>query len=77
MADVVAPRDNATGKWEPLFARYRSATVAPLLERALAEGERSFQGLFTRLTVRELILDAEERTQLRDWDTPEDMQARP
>lgn len=74
--DVLAPRDAATGKWQPLFARYQSATVAPLLTRAWAEGERSFQGLFKRLTVRELILDELERAQLRDWDTPEDMRAR-
>ena len=45
------------------------------LERALAEGERSFQGLFARLNVRELKLDASERAQLRDWDTLEDMRA--
>lgn len=76
-ADVVAPRDIVTGKWEPMFARYRSATVAPLLARALAEGERSFQGLFRRLTVRELSLNARERAQLRDWDSPEDMRELP
>jgi len=74
-ADVVAPREAASGKWEAMFARYRSETVAPLLERALAEGERSFQGLFARVRVQELILDATERAQLRDWDTPEDMRS--
>jgi molybdopterin-guanine dinucleotide biosynthesis protein A len=72
-AEVVAARDAQTGKWEAMFARYRSAAVAPLLERALDEGERSFQGLFARLTVRELCLSPDERVQLRDWDTPEDM----
>jgi molybdopterin-guanine dinucleotide biosynthesis protein A len=72
-AEVVAARDAQTGKWEAMFARYRSAAVAPLLERVLAEGERSFQGLFARLTVRELCLSPDERVQLRDWDTPEDM----
>lgn len=75
-ADVVAPRDGATGKWEPMFARYRSASVAPLLERALAQGERSFQGLFAHLSVRELVLGETERAQLRDWDTPDDMRTR-
>jgi molybdopterin-guanine dinucleotide biosynthesis protein A len=74
-ADVLAPRDPASGKWEPLCARYESRVVAPVLERALAEGERSFQALFKRLTVRELSVDAQERMQLRDWDTPEDMRA--
>ena len=74
-ADVVAPRAAAPGKWQPLFARYRSLAVAPWLERALAEGERSFQGLFARLRVRELLLDERERAQLRDWDSLEDMHA--
>lgn len=72
-AQVIAPRDPDSGKWEAMFARYQSAAVAPLLERALGEGERSFQGLFKRLTVRELTLDALERAALRDWDTPEDL----
>jgi molybdopterin-guanine dinucleotide biosynthesis protein A len=72
-AQVLAPRDPASGKWEPLVARYQSPSVAPVLARALAEGERSFQGLFKRLHVVELSLHASERTQLRDWDTPADM----
>jgi molybdopterin-guanine dinucleotide biosynthesis protein A len=73
LADVVAPRDPSSGKWEAMFARYRSRAVAPLLEQALTEGERSFQGLFARLNISELLLDASERAQLRDWDTPEDL----
>jgi molybdopterin-guanine dinucleotide biosynthesis protein A len=72
---VLAPRDAATGKWQPFFARYHSASVAPWLASALAQGERSFQGLFRHLTIRELSLDEPERAQLRDWDTPEDMRA--
>jgi molybdopterin-guanine dinucleotide biosynthesis protein A len=73
-AHVLAPRAAESGKWQPLFARYQSASVAPLLARAWAEGERSFQALFRRLTVRELVLDELEIAQLRDWDTPEDTQ---
>jgi molybdopterin-guanine dinucleotide biosynthesis protein A len=74
---VLAPRAASSDKWEPLFARYHSASVAPLLASALAQGERSFQGLFRRLTIRELNLNELERAQLRDWDTPEDVHARP
>ncbi|HET8933088.1 MAG TPA: NTP transferase domain-containing protein [Polyangiales bacterium] len=74
-AHVLAPRDAKSGRWDALFARYESASVAPLLAHAWAEGERSFQGLFRRLTPRELMLDELERLQLRDWDTPEDMRA--
>lgn len=72
-AQVLAPRDPVSGKWEPLLARYESPSVAPVLARALAEGERSFQGLFKRLHVVEMSLGASERAQLRDWDSPEDM----
>jgi molybdopterin-guanine dinucleotide biosynthesis protein A len=72
-AQVLAPRDPLAGKWEPLFARYQSPSVAPVLQRALAEGERSFQGLFKRLTLSELRVSSEERAALRDWDTPDDV----
>lgn len=72
-AQVLAPRASGADKWEALFARYDSASVAPVLQRVLDEGERSFQALFKRLTVDELRLDAAERAELRDWDTPQDM----
>jgi molybdopterin-guanine dinucleotide biosynthesis protein A len=72
-AQVLAPRDPQTGKWEPLFARYQSPSVVPVLQRALDEGERSFQGLFKRLTLSELRVSPAERATLRDWDTPDDV----
>ena len=72
-AVLLAPRDPQTGKWQPLFARYDSAALAPVLERALAAGERSFQALFARVAVAEIALSAEEHALLRDWDTPADV----
>jgi molybdopterin-guanine dinucleotide biosynthesis protein A len=72
-AMVLAPRDAESGKWQPLFARYDSPRVAPVLQQALAEGERSFQGLLSRLPVSVLPLTAAENAALADWDTPEDM----
>jgi molybdopterin-guanine dinucleotide biosynthesis protein A len=72
-AQVLAPRDAQTGKWQPLFARYDAATVSAVLTQALRAGERSFQQLFRHLTVRELVLEASEALTLRDWDTPEDV----
>lgn len=72
-AMVLAPRARDGGKWESLFARYDSRRVAPLLAAALAQGERSFQRLFRRMSVRELALNAREQRALRDWDTPDDM----
>lgn len=72
-AQVHAPRDAETGKWQPLFARYDAATVRLVLTHTLQSGERSFQQLFRRLTVHELLLSDDEALTLRDWDTPEDM----
>jgi molybdopterin-guanine dinucleotide biosynthesis protein A len=72
-ASVLAARDPASGKWQALCARYRSEEVLPILQAAFAAGERSFQGLFRRLTVAELALNQAENAQLRDWDTPEDV----
>jgi molybdopterin-guanine dinucleotide biosynthesis protein A len=71
-AAVLAAR-GSVGAWEPLCARYDAATVAPLCERALARGVRSFQALFSELTVEELALSDGERSQLGDWDYPEDL----
>ena len=81
---VVTPPDDAVvsarlaphAPWEPLFARYPSAQVLPVLDAALAQGVRSFQALFERLSVRALPLDARERAQLRDWDSPGDLAPR-
>ena len=72
-AVVLAPRAAASGKWDALFARYDTPRVAPLLAAALAQGERSFQGLFRRLNVCELALSAAEQRVLRGWDSAEDL----
>jgi len=70
---VLAPRNADGRKWEAMFARYQCERVAPLLASAMADAERSFQRVFQRLSVTELAVDARERRQLRDWDTPADM----
>ncbi len=71
-ASVLASK-NDQGRWDPLCARYDPISVRPLLTQALHAGVRSFQRLFATLTVTELLLSAEERVQLIDWDTPEDI----
>lgn len=76
-ADVVAPRDPKSGRWQPLFARYASPRVAGPLQDALQAGERSFQALFARLSVEELQLNDAERAALVDWDAPEDIDSGP
>lgn len=72
-APVLAARDPATGKWQPMFARYAAATVLPRLELAITDGVRSLQTFLRTQEVQELALDDAERAQLCDWDTPEDL----
>lgn len=70
-APVLSPRaDN--GLWEPLCARY-DAALWPVLDAAIADGTRSFQRFLANVRVVELVLDQDERHQLGDWDTPEDV----
>lgn len=72
-AAVLAPRDAATGKWQPLFARYDPRSVSPVLAREIQAGARSFQAVFKALAVEELTLSSAEERTLRDWDTPKDL----
>lgn len=71
--DVVAAKRQQ--RWEPLCARY-NPSVLPVLDAALTQGERSFQGLLRRLRVHELRLPPEQEHELGDWDTPEDLKLR-
>lgn len=72
-ATILCPRDPATGKWQPLFARYDSPRVLPAFRAALANGTRSMQTVFRSLPVAELALSPEERAALVDWDAPSDL----
>ena len=73
-AIVLAPRSPGSIKWEPLCARYRAREVLPVLERAAAAGERSFQRVLAQLDVAELSLSSAEQRCLIDWDSPADLQ---
>lgn len=70
--DFVAPRDGDL--WHTLVARYGSGAL-PAVEQAIAAGDRALQRVVARLGDRavELVVDTTERAELRDWDTPEDM----
>ncbi len=70
-AHCLAPREGAL--WHTLVARYAVASL-PALDATLAAGDRALQRFVARLGERasELRVDAHEREQLRDWDTPED-----
>jgi molybdopterin-guanine dinucleotide biosynthesis protein A len=78
LAAVLCPRDPASGKWQPLFARYDPPRVLPALRVAVASGVRSFQTFLRTIEVAELALAEHERAQLADWDAPSDVRpARP
>jgi len=72
-AAVVAPRrDN---RWEPLFARYDAQRVLPVARHLAGEGAHSLQRLLDETRAIELPMCADEMNQLRDWDTPEDIES--
>jgi molybdenum cofactor guanylyltransferase len=75
-AAALAPREE--NRWQPLFARYRPSALLSVIDAALADGQTSLQTLFDRLWrlgahTAELVLSADERSALRDWDRPSDM----
>jgi molybdopterin-guanine dinucleotide biosynthesis protein A len=57
--------------WEPLCGFYRT-TCLPDLQRAIAEGERSFQRWLTQVEVQELPLA--DKSMLFNCNTPEELQ---
>jgi molybdopterin-guanine dinucleotide biosynthesis protein A len=72
-AMAVAPRrDN---RWEPLFARYDAQRVLPVARRRAGQGAHSLQGLLEEVSAVELPMRADEMKELRDWDTPEDLES--
>jgi molybdopterin-guanine dinucleotide biosynthesis protein A len=73
-AACLAPREGEL--WQTLVARYCVGSL-PELDATLAAGDRALQRFVARLGARavELRVDAGERAQLRDWDTPADAPA--
>lgn len=59
-------------RFQPLFARYR-VQVLPSFERALGEGRLSLQPLIRAQRAWVPTLSEGELAELRDWDTPEDV----
>jgi molybdopterin-guanine dinucleotide biosynthesis protein A len=73
-AAVLCPRTSDGDKWEALFARYEPSRGLEALRQALAAAERSLQRVIARVRAEELRLSVTERAQLRDWDTPGDVE---
>jgi molybdenum cofactor guanylyltransferase len=71
-APVVAPwRD---GRWEPLCARYDAARVLPSALRRIEARQYALHLLLAEAGAAPLPLEPGDAPELRDWDTPEDMQ---
>jgi molybdopterin-guanine dinucleotide biosynthesis protein A len=68
---TVAPRRESL--WEPLFARYATATTLEQATRRAHEKAFGLQGLLTALDARVLPMDSAEARLLDDWDSPEDV----
>jgi molybdopterin-guanine dinucleotide biosynthesis protein A len=69
-APIVAPRRD--GRWEAMFARFDAKRALPIATRHATEGMLSLQKLFD-VAASELAIDEREARELRDWDTPEDI----
>ena len=70
-APIVAPRQE--GLWQPLFARYDAARVLPRALAQAREGQNALQPLLTRAGAHELVISDAQRSELRDWDAPSDI----
>jgi len=71
-AAALAPR--ADGLWQTLFSRFRVAAALPAAREHVAGKVHSMQRLFDALEATPLELDARERAELTDWDTPGDIE---
>ena len=71
-AAAVAPRQE--GAWSPFFARYDAGAVLACAKAKLADGAGP-RAVLDAVGATELPLDQDERRALRDWDTPEDVDA--
>jgi FdhD protein len=70
---IVAPK--LDGRWEPLFARYDSASVLDVARARCERGELTLQGLLDAAGATPLELDETDAAKLADWDRPEDLDA--
>jgi molybdopterin-guanine dinucleotide biosynthesis protein A len=73
VVDVFAARRSVDAPLEPFLARYDSTRCLPILDGALAAGERSFQAFFARARVLPVTI---EEGAFRDWDAPADVGSR-
>lgn len=73
LATAVGARAGSPLRWEPMLARYRVAPTLPVAKEQLKAGALGLFALLNRLNAAALDLTAAEATELRDWDTPDDV----
>lgn len=71
-APIVAPRRD--GRWEPMCAIYDAPRVLSWAEVRFQSGRFSLQGLLDDAGAVALDLSAIECVELRDWDSPQDVE---
>ena len=69
---LLAPRDPASQRWEPMLAWVAPERARDAVERSVRAGARSFQRVFSAMDCVEFVLTDQERACLEDWDSPED-----
>jgi molybdopterin-guanine dinucleotide biosynthesis protein A len=72
VVDAVAP--HVDGRWEPFFALYRAERVLPVARTHASSPARSLGALLDAVHARPFALGRDELRELRDWDTPEDIE---
>jgi molybdopterin-guanine dinucleotide biosynthesis protein A len=61
------------GQWQPFFARHEAKVSLPVAQRCLAADLRGLHQVLTEAGAQRLELSAEEASELRDWDSDEDI----
>ncbi|HTM46303.1 MAG TPA: molybdenum cofactor guanylyltransferase [Polyangiaceae bacterium] len=61
------------GQWQPFFARHEATVSLPIAERCLTANRRGLHHVLTEANAQRLELNAAEASELRDWDSEEDI----
>jgi molybdenum cofactor guanylyltransferase len=71
---AVAVASGTPARWEPMLSCYRVAVTIAAVEAAIAAHSHGLASLLGRLSAARLQLTPDELAELRDWDTPEDVE---
>lgn len=71
---AVAVASGTPSRWEPMLSCYRVTVTMAAVEAALVARNHGLASLLDRLSAARLQLTPDELAELRDWDTPEDVE---